>query len=226
MCRQGPLPVEVEGTVSESEFLAAGKMTTQIWNKFREAFVSKQIPATVAHWLFRPSPGPSFSFPLSYHPQAVTSSVLSKLEKTRPGIYLCAEPSGCGKSSTLSIAASRANGLKYIDSTTMHRRGANYTEAFYAGLNISPGQQSMFSKLHTDCLLTYSRCACGISWYVHKYCFWNNTHGESQAWHSLVYHATRHVRDRWGVFSLQRWPERIRPLSAGCTSKCCLLAPE
>lgn len=79
-----------------------------------------------------------------------------------PGIYLCAEPSGCGKSSTFQIAAAKSNGLKYIPSDKMREGGGDYEEAFLATLNVPRGQFSMFFQFFT-LLLTYDRCVEGGS---------------------------------------------------------------
>ena len=140
----------------------AQKATTELLKAFGEKLKMNTIPATVAQWFFGASPR-KIQYPLSFHPESVTSAVLGRVMNAPPALYLCAEPSGCGKSSTFQIAAAKSNGLKYIASDELREAGGGYKQAFLASLNVPQGQFSMFSNFFTLLLLTYSRCVEGGS---------------------------------------------------------------
>jgi hypothetical protein len=81
---------------------------------FANVVEKNAIPGRIAQSLFRPSPMPDVKGVLDLHPEPVTASVLAEVARAPAGIYVCAEPSGCGKTSTFALAAAKVNGLKHI----------------------------------------------------------------------------------------------------------------
>jgi hypothetical protein len=78
-----------------------------------EKFVEQNpFPGRIAQNLFRPSPMPAGNGPLDLHPEPVTARVLAEVARAPAGIYVCAEPSGCGKTSAFALAAAKGNGLR------------------------------------------------------------------------------------------------------------------
>jgi hypothetical protein len=101
--------------MSNLEYLSfAGEHGPTLIRAFAKFVEQNPFPGRIAQNLFRPSPMPAGKGPLDLHPEPVTARVLAEVARTPAGIYVCAEPSGCGKTSTFALAAAKVNGLRHI----------------------------------------------------------------------------------------------------------------
>ena len=76
------------------------------------------VPGRLASDLWTPSPRFDLKGPLDLHPEPETARVVAEVSRSPAGIYVCAEPSGCGKTSTFALASAKVNGLRLILSNT------------------------------------------------------------------------------------------------------------
>ena len=126
-----------------TEVLAFGKSAAPIIKDlFQSTVKSKPTAGRLAQSLFFAAPAPREGIP-SFHPPAITSTVLANVASAPRGMYVCAEPSGCGKSSIFQIAAAKTNGLKYIPSK-MLRGSGDFTKAFLSHLDVPSGKLGTF----------------------------------------------------------------------------------